>query len=180
MASSFDLGSLPIARSLPASRGNVHHEDLARALCEGAAEALQLPAGLALGARANYACTSCCSLSSDRAPVSIRMRVLGIRPGKNAKKKFDYLGVSFVALDAAGGVVLWSEDLHAMTDSGPSAREYWEAVNAGREPPKPKRRAADCALLSFVTVDGGRRVLAPITEEIRALVDRVAPPPAKP
>lgn len=169
MASSFDLASLPIV--LPLGRGGAQHEVLQRALCAGAEAFLRLPAGLALDAHANYATTACCSLGSDAPPTSIRMRVLGIRPGKNAKKAIEYLGVSFVALDAAGRVVLWSEDLFAFTDSGPSARDYWAAVDAGRElPPKAKRRSADCALLSFVTVRDGARTYAPVDGELRALV----------
>lgn len=134
---------------------------------------------LAVDANANYATTACCCFGSDAPPVSIRMRVLGIRPGKNAKKKFEYLGVSFVALDAAGRVVLWSEDLFAFTDGGPSARAYWAAVDAGRElPPKAKHRAADCALLSFVTVKEGVRTYAPVDAELRAMVAGALASPA--
>ncbi|MFO0625176.1 MAG: hypothetical protein U0325_06115 [Polyangiales bacterium] len=171
MATTFDLASLPIALPLDRVRGEPDHAVLQRALCAGAEGLLRLPAGLAVDAAANYATTACCGLGSDAPAVSIRMRVLGIRPGKNAKKKFEYLGVSFVGLDAAGRVVLWSEDLFAFTDGGPSARDYWAAVDAGRElPPKAKRRAADCALLSFVTVKDGVRTYTPINGELHALV----------
>lgn len=175
MAPVFSIASLPTQLPLDHAPGEAVHEALSRALCAGATAALGLPEGLSLHARENYANTACCSFGAEAPPVSVRLRVLGICPGKNAKKKFEYLGVSFVALDANGRVVLWSEDLFAHTDGGTPASEYWAAVDAGRPLPKAKRRTADCALLSFVTVKDGARTLAPITEELRALVARSCP-----
>ena len=59
------------------------------------------------------------------------------------------------------------------------ARAYWTAVNADADPPKPKARAQDCGLLSFVEGEGDDVRGTAITPEIRAAVARaVAAMPA--
>lgn len=172
MAISFDLSIFPSAVPHQPRAGEADHETRGRCLCEAAAAALQLPEGLALDDRANYANPSSCSAGVDSPVVEYRLRVLGVANGQNAKKNVEYLGVSYVALDAAGKVVGYSGDLHALE----GGNAYWRAVNAGAEPPKPKKRPKDCGLLTFVS--GAERTPLAITPELRALIAKVAPPQA--
>lgn len=178
MTISFDLSPFSIvARYLPLD-DEPSHMTLERVLCEAVAGALHLPAPLTLDAHAKYATTSYCGTASEDPIVELRIRVLGFAFGQGSKKTTEYLGVSFVTLDAQGKVVGWSEDLHKINDSGAGTNsgDYWRAVNANKVPPKPKARAKDCALLTFVTVKGEEKSVAPITDAIRALVAEVAPP----
>lgn len=170
MAISFDLSVFPVVVPYKPLPGEADHMARGRILCEAAASALDLPKGVTLDARANYATTSACGAGVDSPAVEYRLRVLGVANGLNAKKNLEYLGVSYVALDAAGKVVCFSGDLHA--EDGGNA--YWRAVNAGAEPPKPKKRPKDCGLLTFVS--GPERTPMAITPELRALIEKVAPP----
>lgn len=170
MAISFDLSVFPVVMPHTPLPGEADHTTRGRSICEAAAAALQLPAGLALDDHENYATTSACGAGVDSPVVEYRLRVLGVANGQNAKKNVEYLGVSYVALDAAGKVVGFSGDLHAME----GGNAYWRAVNAGAEPPKPKKRPRDCGLLTFVRGPG--RAPMAITPELRALIAKVAPP----
>lgn len=180
----FDLSPFPAIvpyRPLP---DEASHMTRARTLCEAAASLVQLPQGVGLDEFEGYATGRFCALG-DVEPAEFRLRVVGIVNGQNAKKNREYLGVSYVALDAAGKVVGWSEDLHAMgRNDHESARAYWTAVNADADPPKPKTRAQDCGMLSFVEGEGEEVAVTAITPEIRAAVDRAVdampPRPAAP
>lgn len=188
MSIRFDLSLFPVVMPYCPQPGEAPHMTRARTLCDAAASVLQLPPGVALDEFEGYATGRYCALG-DLEPAEIRLRVVGIVNGQNAKKNREYLGISYVALDAAGKVVGWSEDVHAMgRNDHQSARTYWTAVNAGEDPPKPKRRAEDCGRLSFVEGEGDNLTMAPITPTIRALVARAveampaqpAAPPKKP
>lgn len=169
MAISFDLSVFPVVVPHKPLPGEADHTTRGRIVSEAAASALQLPAGLALDDHANYASTSYCSSGLDKPVVEYRLRVLGVANGLNAKKHLEYLGVSYVTLDAEGKVVGYSGDLHA--EDGGNA--YWRAVNAGAEPPKPKKRPKDCGRLTFVS--GAERKPMAITPELRALIAKAAP-----
>lgn len=162
----FDLSPFPVVLPNKALPGEADHTTRARLVCEGAAQALQLKAPLALDAFKNYASTSYCGTGENGPEAEYRVRVLGIGNGLNAKKNIEYLAVSFLALDAQGNVVGWSEDLHKLE----GGREFWRAVNKGLEPPKAKKSAKDCALLTFVT--GPERTPVTVTPELRALVEQ--------
>ncbi len=172
MAIRFDLSPYPAVvpyRPLP---DEAPHMTRARTLCEAAASLVELPPGVGLDEFEGYATGRFCALG-DVEPAEIRLRVVGIANGQNAKKNREYLGISYVALDAAGKVVGWSEDHHAMgRNDHASARAYWTAVNADAAPPKPKTRAQDCGILSFVEGEGDDVAVTAITPEIRAAVAR--------
>jgi hypothetical protein len=170
MAISFDLSVFPVVVPYKPLPGEADHMARGRTVSEAVAAALKLPKGVALDDMENYANISCCSSGLDNPPVEFRLRVLGVANGQNAKKHLEYVGVSYVALDAAGKVVSFSGDLHAME----GGNAYWRAVNAGAEPPKPKKRPKDCGLLTFVS--GPERTPMAITPELRALIEKVAPP----
>ncbi len=140
MAIRFDLSPFPAIvpyRPLP---DEAPHMTRARTLCEAAASLVRLPKGVGLDEFEGYATGRFCALG-DVEPAEIRLRVVGIVNGQNAKKfNLEYLGVSYVALDAAGKVVGWSENHHAMgRNDHASARAFWTAVNADAAP----RRAQD-------------------------------------
>lgn len=168
----FDFSHFPIVVPHQPLPDEADHSTRSRILCEAVAGALKLPAPLALDADESYATTSYCGTGNDGPVAEYCIRVLGFAFGKNAKKNTEYLGVSFLTRDAKGNVVGWSEDLHRLE----GGREYWKAVNTGAEPPKAKKSAKDCALLTFVKVSGEERTATPITPAIRALVAKVAPP----
>ncbi len=141
-------------------------------ICEAVAKALSLPAGVGLSADASYATLSTCGSGGEGPCIGYRMRVNGFAFGLGSKKTTEYLALSFYGSNAAGEVLLWSEDLQAFRGT-PS---YWKAVNAGLPPPKlPKPNPRLCALLTFVDTD---EEPVPITAELRALVAAVAPPVA--
>ncbi len=179
MSIRFDLSRFPAVvpyRPLP---DEASHMTRARTFCEAAASLVELPPGVGLDEFEGYATGRFCALG-DVEPAEIRLRVVGIANGQNAKKNREYLGISYVALDAAGKVVGWSEDHHSMgRNDHERARAYWTAVNADADPPKPKARAQDCGLLSFVEGEGDDVRGTAITPEIRAAVARaVAAMPA--
>lgn len=178
----FDLTAFPLVMPYRPRDGEASHMTRARTLCEAAASGLDLPPGVALDEYENYANGRYCCLGDD-APAEYRVRLVGIVNGQNAKKNKEYLGVSYVALDAAGKVLGWSEDLHAMgRNDHASARAYWTAVNAGQDPPKPKASAKDCARLTFVEGEGDDLTVLPVTPDLRARVARAVeamPPRAK-
>lgn len=181
MSIRFDLSLFPVVMPYRPLPGEAPHMTRARTLCDAAASVLSLPPGVSLDEFEGYATGRYCALG-DLEPAEVRLRVVGIVNGQNAKKNREYLGISYVALDAAGKVVGWSEDLHAMgRNDHQSARAYWTAVNAGEDPPKPKKRADDCGRLSFVEGEGDDLTVTAITPAIRALVARaVAAMPAAP
>lgn len=172
MSIRFDLSAFPLVMAYRPRDGEASHMTRARTLCEAAASGLDLPTGVSLDEFENYATGRFCCLGDDE-PAEYRVRLVGVVNGQNAKKSKEYLGVSYVALDAAGKVVGWSEDLHAMgrNDHG-GARAYWTAVNAGQDPPKPKTRAQDCGLLTFVEGEGDDLTVLPLTADLRARVAR--------
>ena len=170
MSIRFDLSPFPVVIPYLPRPEEAPHMTRARTLCEAAASVVPLPPGVALDEFEGYATGRYCALD-EVDPTEIRLRVVGIVNGQNAKKNREYLGVSYVALDAGGKVVGWSEDHHAMgRNDHAGARAYWAAVNADADPPKPKTRAQDCGLLSFVEGEGDARTVAAITPAIRAAV----------
>lgn len=173
---SVDLQSFPIlAKHVRLDPREGDHTIRGRAICEAVGAALGLPAPLALDQNESYATLSYCGVSNGAA-VEYRIRVLGFAFGAGSHKATEYLAISFVGLNAAGEVVGWSEDVQKSTGT----KAYWEAVNAGKPPPPPKKGSLrDCALLTFVS----ERAPIEITPAIRALVAELAPaegaPPAK-
>jgi hypothetical protein len=141
-----------------------------RVICEAVAAALGLPAGLTLDAAVNYATLSYGGGAAATSAVEYRVRVLGFAFGKGAKKHLEYLGVSLVGLGRDGAIVGWSEDIQAIGDG----QREWRAEQQGLAPPPPRSNPRDCGLLCFVS----GQTPAPLTDEVRALVARHAPPAA--
>ncbi|MBI4821383.1 MAG: hypothetical protein HY791_34305 [Deltaproteobacteria bacterium] len=165
-----ELTDFPIvARELPS--GQPAHSTRSTAICQAISGALSLPAGVSIDDHANYATLSTVGLPNRGDEVEFRVRINGFSFGKGSKKTIEYLSVSFVGLDASSAVVTWSEDLQGFR--GTTA--YWDAIHAGKPPPKLKANPRDCALLTFIDADGQPM---PMTDELRAAVSRVAAPPA--
>ena len=168
-----DHAAFPIRARHVVVKNQGEHVARQRAICKAVAKALSLPAGVAVSAETSYATLSTCGTSIDGPCVEYRVRINGFAFGLGSKKTTEYLAASFVGMNAAGEVVVCSEDLQA--DRRTPA--YWKAVNAGLPPPKPpKPNPRLCALLTFVDAKDEDEAVR-ITAKIRSLVAAVAPPP---